>query len=116
MDQRNHVDRGEKSRGLTLTQLKPGDRAEVTRIEAASALRLRLLEMGLVPGTALRVVRYAPMGDPIQLTLRGFELTLRHEEASHVGVRRLPSKESLPVVHLVAAHAMCMSSGQGSQG
>lgn len=69
---------------VTLAELKPGASARVHSIADAGdrALRLRLLEMGLVPGTPLRVERRAPLGDPLEITVRGYALTIRRSEAA----------------------------------
>lgn len=70
--------------------LARGDRAEVTGFGAMPAdYRDRLLSMGLTPGTAFRVERYAPLGDPVEISLRGFRMSLRREEAAALRVRRL---------------------------
>ena len=52
----------------------------------AGALRCRLLDMGLIPGTRIEVIKAAPMGDPIQIRLRGYELTLRLDDARLIGI------------------------------
>ena len=70
--------------GATLDTLAPGATATVTGYEGD--LPARLLEMGLVPGTALEVVRLAPLGDPMELKVRGFLLSVRKDEAAHVVV------------------------------
>ncbi|WP_198246352.1 FeoA family protein [methane-oxidizing endosymbiont of Gigantopelta aegis] len=75
---------------VSLKQLTIGDRARVVGFEkSGKAYRKRLLAMGLTPGTEFTVVRYAPMGDPIEIRLRGFSLTLRKDEASVVLVEKL---------------------------
>ena len=58
----------------------------------AGALRRRLLDMGLTPKTRVRVRKVAPMGDPIELHLRGYELTLRLEEAREIEIEEDTSK------------------------
>jgi len=70
---------------MTLDALAPGARATVTGF-ATDAPPARLLEMGLLPGTAVEVVRLAPLGDPMDLRVRGFHLSLRRAEAAHVVV------------------------------
>ena len=67
---------------MTLDQLPLGREAVITRIGGVGPLRLRLLDMGLIPRTALTVHKTAPMGDPIEITLRGYSLTLRLEDAN----------------------------------
>ena len=69
-----------------LHQLPLGRAGVVSDVEGEGAVKVRLLEMGLVPGTTVRVVKRAPGGDPIQLQLRGYHLSLRVSEASRVRV------------------------------
>lgn len=69
----------------TLGELRPGARAVVTGY-STDAPPGRLLEMGLIPGTMVEVVRVAPLGDPIDFRVRGFHLSLRRSEAAHVQV------------------------------
>lgn len=68
----------------TLSACKVGDRAIVGSIEGDDDISVRLLEMGLVPGVELTVVGYAPLGDPIEIALIGYRLSLRKSEASRV--------------------------------
>ena len=68
----------------TLDTLAPGTTATVTGY--AGALPERLLELGLVPGTRVEVVRLAPLGDPMELKVRGFLLSVEKKEAAHVEV------------------------------
>jgi ferrous iron transport protein A len=68
----------------TLDTLKPGDEAVVARLEGASETVERLMEMGLVAGTPLKLVKYAPLGDPLEIVMRGYHLTLRRAEAAGV--------------------------------
>lgn len=75
-----------------LADLEPGQRAQVQRLAVQGALGLRLREMGLVPGTPLRLVRRAPLGDPLQLELRGYQLSLRMAEARCVEVESISSE------------------------
>jgi ferrous iron transport protein A len=74
------------SSNRTLDQLKPGARARVRRVACGRTSAVRLMEMGLVPGTELEIVRRAPLGDPIELRVRGYALSLRATEAAHVDV------------------------------
>jgi ferrous iron transport protein A len=74
---------------LTLSKLFPGERATVQDVLASSpSIRLRLLEMGLTRGTPIEVIRFAPFGDPIEIALRGYRLSLRRSEAETVAVAR----------------------------
>ena len=67
-----------------LHDLKPGTKAIVSDIEGNSALRKKLLGMGLTKGAKLRVVRNAPLKDPMEIEVRGYHLSLRKAEAENV--------------------------------
>ncbi len=69
-----------------LTSLEAGRRATVTEIKLAPTERSRLLEMGLLVGTAVELVRFAPLGDPVEIKVRGYHLTLRKHEAEQITV------------------------------
>lgn len=71
---------------MTLDALKPGDQATIQKIHATGALKRRLMDMGLTKGTALQVKKLAPLGDPMEITIRGYELTLRKKECECVEV------------------------------
>lgn len=73
----------------TLDRLPSGSRARVSAIQGPTALRRRLLEMGLCNQTEVAVVRRAPMGDPIELRLRGYHLSLRADQARLVAIERI---------------------------
>jgi len=72
---------------VPLASLTPGTKAVVTEIRIPPQQRSRLLEMGLLVGTTVELVRFAPMGDPVELKLRGYNLSLRKHEAELVLVR-----------------------------
>ena len=69
---------------MTLNDLKVGQSGVITAVGGEGALRLRLLDMGLIPKTRVRVQKVAPMGDPIQIQIRGYELTIRREDAQRI--------------------------------
>jgi len=69
-----------------LSALKPKDRAKVKQISGKGNLKRKLLDMGIIPGVVLEVVKLAPLGDPIEIKIRGYNLLLRKEEASQVFV------------------------------
>lgn len=71
---------------MTLNELKVGESGIIKTVGGEGALRLRLLDMGLIPKTKVTVQRVAPMGDPIQIFIRGYELSLRREEAALIGL------------------------------
>ena len=70
-----------------LTSLQIGGSGTVTEIHLPPEHRGRLLEMGLVAGTALQLVRFAPLGDPVEIKLRGYYLTLRRQDAEQILVQ-----------------------------
>lgn len=73
---------------VPLSELLPGQKARLVKIVGKESwLRQRLLEMGLVPGVKLELERVAPLGDPIEILLKGFHLSLRREEASMLLVK-----------------------------
>lgn len=72
---------------VTLDRLPIGGSGVITEVGGEGALRLRLLDMGLIPRTTVTVRKAAPMGDPIELYLRGYELSIRLEDARNISVR-----------------------------
>lgn len=72
---------------MTLDKLPIGKSAVIVQVGGEGALRCRLLDMGLIPRTRVTVRKAAPMGDPIEIHLRGYELTLRLEEAKQITVK-----------------------------
>ena len=71
---------------MTLDELKIGGSAVITAVGGEGALRLRLLDMGLIPRTRVSMVKVAPMGDPMEITVRGYVLTLRREDAAKIEI------------------------------
>ncbi|MDD7456907.1 MAG: ferrous iron transport protein A [Clostridia bacterium] len=74
---------------MTLDKLQVGKSARITKVGGEGALRLRLLDMGLIPRTVVTVIKKAPMGDPIELSLRGYQLSIRLESAQDLEVDEL---------------------------
>jgi ferrous iron transport protein A len=74
--------------GKSLDKLKPGEMGVIETVGGEGALRRRLLDMGLTPGTKVSVRKVAPMGDPLELSLRGYELTLRGDDARIIRMRK----------------------------
>ena len=72
--------------GMTLDKLAVGSSGVITRVGGEGLLRCRLLDMGLIPQTRVRVEKIAPMGDPMELHLRGYVLTLRKEDAHAIEI------------------------------
>lgn len=71
---------------MTLDKLPIGKEAVITKVGGEGSLRCRLLDMGLIPKTKVVVTKVAPMGDPIELRLRGYTLTIRIEDAQNIHV------------------------------
>ncbi len=78
---------------MTLAELTPGSSGKIKSIGGEGALRRRLLDMGLTPHTKVEVRKVAPMGDPIELFLRGYVLTIRLEEASKIEIEDMEKKK-----------------------
>ena len=72
---------------MTLNELKTGSTGIITAVGGDGPLRCRLLDMGLIPHTRVTLQKVAPMGDPIEIRVRGYELTLRVEEAQKIEVK-----------------------------
>jgi len=73
----------------TLKELKPGDRAVITKVNGEGAIKRRLMDMGVTRGAEVLVRKVAPLGDPIEVNLRGYELTFRKSEAENIMVENL---------------------------
>ena len=77
---------------MNLKELKPGQSARIDRVGGEGALRQHFLDMGMLPGVEVTVVQLAPLGDPMELRLRGYELTLRLADAEQIEVTPVQSK------------------------
>ena len=76
---------------MTLKNLKIGESAVITKVGGEGALRQHFLDMGVIPGAEVTVVKFAPMGDPMELQIHGYELTLRLADADQIDIQ--PIKE-----------------------
>ena len=74
---------------MTLKDLPIGKTATVRAVGGEGALRHHFLDMGLIPTASVTMVKYAPMGDPIEIRLRGYELTIRKDDAKMIEVNAL---------------------------
>lgn len=81
---------------LTLDQIVPGTAVVVEKVGGARSFRRRLMELGIIPGTRVEVLRVAPFGDPLELTARGCNLSIRASEAQQVEVERSEALQSAP--------------------
>ena len=75
---------------MTLDKLPLGQEAVITAVGGEGALRCRLLDMGLIPKTKVRLEKVAPLGDPLELRVRGYSLSLRKEDAGKIEVEVAP--------------------------
>ena len=74
---------------MTLKELEINTQANIIAVGGEGKLRNRLLDMGLIPGTTIKKIKVAPTGDPMQISLRGYELTIRGEDADNIEVRKV---------------------------
>ncbi len=81
--------KGNVAGSTTLADIAVNARARVLKVHGQPALRHRLLEMGMTPGCPVRLVRVAPLGDPLDFELRGYHLSLRRSEARNVVIEEL---------------------------
>ena len=72
----------------TLASLRIGSRAKVARIDGVDEISIRLMEMGLTPGVEVTLLGFAPLGDPLEIELRGYRLSLRKSEAARIELER----------------------------
>ena len=84
---------------LTLNNVKIGDTVKVTKLGGEGALYQHFLDMGIIPGTEITVDKYAPLGDPIELTLHGYKLTLRLADAAKIEVEPVAEKNAPSKTH-----------------
>lgn len=71
----------------TLRQVKPGQNVTVVKVHGEGAVKRRIMDMGITKGTALHVRKVAPLGDPVEITVRGYELSVRKEDAEMVEIK-----------------------------
>ncbi|MFZ5799073.1 MAG: FeoA family protein [Thermodesulfobacteriota bacterium] len=71
---------------MNLAKMKPGDRGTITNIGVTGPLKRRLMDMGVLVGETVKVEKVAPLGDPIEVTIKNYHLSLRKREAEGIGV------------------------------
>ena len=98
---------------MTLKELQIGKSAVVDTVGGTGALRQHFLDMGLVPGAQVTLIKLAPMGDPMELRIHGYELTLRLDDAAQITVT---PTEKTPAVHAPVAEKMVEHPGLGEGG
>lgn len=72
---------------MTLREMKPGQQGKVTSVGSAGTMKRRIMDMGVTPGVEIKVIKVAPLGDPIEVNVRGYELSLRKDEAAQIEVK-----------------------------
>lgn len=78
---------------ITVDQLKPGEQGRIEKLSGQDAIRRRIADMGVIKGSMVKVARVAPFGDPIEVQIRGYFLSLRKEEAACIAVERQEEAE-----------------------
>jgi ferrous iron transport protein A len=81
-------------KALTLRDLKKGEYATIENI-TDTALKLKLMEMGCIPGEIIKLAQIAPLGDPIAIEVQGYRLSLRLSEAGSIKIKMLPKKPNI---------------------
>ena len=77
----------ERRKGMTLKDVKIGDKATVLKLTGTGAVKRRIMDMGITKGVEIHVRKLAPLGDPIEITVRGYELSIRKEDAEMIEVK-----------------------------
>ena len=92
---------------MKLSMLKPGQSARILEVGGEGALRQHFLDMGVIPGAVVTLIKLAPMGDPMELRIHGYELTLRVADAGQIEViihRIVADRRTDVAVPLIAEH------------
>lgn len=89
MAQHQHRNRHRRGHTLSLDSLQPGRSGIIRSVGGEGALRRRLLDMGLTPNTPVMMRKVAPLGDPMELFLRNYELTIRKEDAKNIEIEEI---------------------------
>ena len=79
---------------MTLRDLKVGESAVITSVGGEGSLRQHFLDMGVIPGAEVTVTKFAPMGDPMELQIHGYELTLRLLDASEIKIEKIVERKN----------------------
>jgi ferrous iron transport protein B len=97
---------------MNLRELKVGDSARIVSVGGEGALRQHFLDMGVIPGASVTVVKYAPMGDPVELKIHGYELTLRLADAEKIEIEPVEADQSAAPASPEAAETEQSAGGQ----
>ncbi len=89
-DVRSATEKGESTTmSMTLRELKPGEKGQIEKVAGGGAVKRRIAEMGVTKGSLVEVIRVAPLGDPIDVKIKGYHLSLRKEEAAGIAVKKI---------------------------
>lgn len=100
---------------MTLRDIEIGQTALITKVGGEGALRQHFLDMGMIPGAEVTIVKYAPMGDPVELMIHGYELTLRLDDAAKIEVIHASDHESLPKANILSKKTSHPGLGEGGK-
>ncbi len=88
-DVKRSTRKGVSGMHMALSNLKPGEKGQIEKVNGAGAIKRRIRDMGVTNGSLVEVVRVAPMGDPLDVKVKGYHLTLRREEAADIKVKKV---------------------------
>ena len=100
---------------MTLKELKINESGIITSVGGEGALRQHFLDMGVIPGTDLTVTKFAPMGDPMEIKIRGYELTLRLDDADKIQVEKTNPVDRTDADHIAVSHTEHPGLGEGGR-
>ncbi|MBR3356086.1 MAG: ferrous iron transport protein B, partial [Oscillospiraceae bacterium] len=101
---------------MTLNELKINESGRVTAVGGSGALRQHFLDMGVIPGTVIKIVKFAPTGDPIEVMLHGYELTIRKEDAAKIDIELTDSESDSSSTEIQAFNNKTHHPGLGEGG
>ncbi len=100
---------------MTLKELKINESGIITSVGGEGALRQHFLDMGVIPGTDLTVTKFAPLGDPMEIKIRGYELTLRLDDADKIQVEKTNPVDRTDADHIAVSHTEHPGLGEGGR-
>ncbi|BED91732.1 MAG: ferrous iron transport protein A [Candidatus Improbicoccus pseudotrichonymphae] len=71
---------------MKLSELNVGEKAKITLINGNKSIKRRIMDIGLIPGTVVELIKYAPLGDPIQISAKDFDVIIRKEDANYIEI------------------------------
>ena len=101
---------------MTLDELTIGERGKVSKVGGSGALRQHFLDMGVIPDTVIEIVKFAPTGDPVEIKLHGYELTIRREDAAKIEIEAVDTAQEESPVSESRRHPRTSHPGLGEGG